>query len=175
MAGLAQHHTCITDDPISADLIHAYMEKNGMPRSKLTMIVETSDFALPKLPADQKFDFAFIDGGHGYPIPALDWHYIDLHLKIGGRVGFDNTEIPAVHDHCTFLQRNETYRLVDSLRFPAWGNYGASFWVKLKDQSRGDLSQKDWQRRVTRHDFVDSMKTTIGRLAEKKFGKWPCS
>ena len=175
MAGLAEHHTCITNDAISAELIYGYMEGIGLPQSKLTMIVESSDFALPKLPSEQKFDFAFIDGGHGYPIPTLDRHYIDLHLRIGGQIGFDNTEIPAVHDHCAFLQRNGTYRLVESLTFPAWGNYGANFWVKLNDQSRGDLAQKDGQRRVTRHNFVDSMKTTIANVTGRRFGAWPWS
>ncbi len=139
------------------------------------MIVESSDFALPKLPAEQKFDFAFIDGSHGYPMPALDWHYVDLHLRIEGQIGFDNMEIPAVHDHCAFLKRNETYQLVQFLQYPAWGNYGASFWVKLQDQSRWDLAQKYGRRRVTHHNFVDSMKTTIANVTGRRFGEWPWS
>src|SRR5258708_21720739 len=43
--------------------------------------------------------------------PALDWHYIDKHLKIGGLLGMDNVELRPIREHCEFLEENEVYRL----------------------------------------------------------------
>ena len=175
LTALAAHHTCITIDRTSAEKIIDYMKIIGLPQDKLTLIVESSDTALPNLPESEFFDFAYIDGGHGYPMPALDWHYVDKHLRVGGMIGFDNIEIPAVHDMCEFLRRNKTYRLEARRIYPEWGNYGAEFWVKLKDESRWDLVQKNSYRRVTRYGLRDSLKTIISNLTGKRFGEWPWS
>src|SRR5205809_762843 len=107
-AALAHHHTCVTIDKTSVELTRNYMKEIGISAEKVTFLLESSDTALPKLPAEETFDFAFIDGSHSYPFPALDWHYIDKRLKIGGIIGFDNTEIRAVHDHCLIIEENQT-------------------------------------------------------------------
>jgi len=100
LAALAKHHICVTcPDPENIQLTKDYMDKIGIPRDRVTFVLESSDAALPKLTPAQMFDVAFIDGCHGYPFPALDWHFIDLHMKIGGVIGFDNTEIRAVQSH----------------------------------------------------------------------------
>jgi hypothetical protein len=113
------------------------MAQIGIPVDKTTFILEPSDTALPKLSLPEKLDFAFIDGCHGYPFPAMDWHFIDLRLKVGGIVGFDNTEIRCVRDHCAFLEANQAYELVERIDHTSLGgDYGANFYVKLKDEGR---------------------------------------
>jgi hypothetical protein len=134
-AALANHHTCVNPVGAEAQSIKDYLHKVDVPIEKITFLVEPSDTALPKLSADQRFDFAFIDGCHGYPFPALDWHYIDQRMKVGGIVGFDNTEIKAVRSHCEFLEANLAYRLIDQFSFVG-GPYGANFYLKLEDQQR---------------------------------------
>jgi hypothetical protein len=175
LAALALHHTCITTDAESVELIKTYMGRIGLSLERITFIVEPSDAALPKLPLEELFDFAYVDGSHGYPMPALDWHYLDLRLKVGGTMGFDNTEIPAVHDHCEFLKKNQTYRLAKQLFKAGWGNYGAAFFVKEKDEPRWDGLQQYCRRRVSRNNAIDSLKTTISNISGKRWGDWPWS
>ena len=91
---------------------------------------------------------AWLDGEHGYPFAALDWHYIDKHLKVGGVIGFDNTEIPSVHNHCEFLELNKTYALCANISSPALGTYGAYFYEKLAHQGRSAGAQLYNHRRV---------------------------
>jgi predicted O-methyltransferase YrrM len=148
LAALAAHHTCITVDDYSVEATQRYMELIGIPRDKVSFIVESSDTALPKLAAAEQFDFAYVDGAHGYPYPALDWHYLDRHLRVGGIVGFDNVEVPSVHNHCEFLEMNQSYRLAANISGPSLGRYGAYFYTKLADEERSAEAQIYNHRRV---------------------------
>jgi Methyltransferase domain len=147
-AALAKHHICVTIDEYCVHATQRYMEAVGIPRDKVTFIIESSDTALPRLAVQDKLDFAYIDGQHGYPFAALDWHYIDRHLKVGGIVGFDNAEIPSVHNHCEFLELNKTYRLAANISGPSLGTYAAYFYEKLTDQTREAGGQLYNHRRV---------------------------
>ncbi len=138
-AALAQHHICITPDKHGAELVQQYMDRVGIPAAKVTFILEPSDIALPKLQLSNKVDFAFVDGCHGYPFPALDWHYIDLQLETGGIIGFDNTELRSVRVHCEFLEFNQSYRLLDEIRD---GNSGTNFYSKSRCEQREWIFQR---------------------------------
>ncbi len=138
-AALARHHTCVTIDERSVELIREYMRRIGIPETKVTFMVESSDTALPRLPADAEFDFGFVDGNHGYPFPTLDWHYIDKHLKL---LGLDNTEIRAVYDVQKFLEENQSYDLLQRLPNQYWGRrYATAFFRKTRDDRRETWEQ----------------------------------
>ncbi len=133
LAALAKHHICISPDEVGRRLVVEFMEKVGIPKSKVTFIQQSSDTALPQLSLSEKLDFAYVDGCHGYPFPALDWHFIDKYLKVGGVVGFDNTEIPTVKHHCDFLDANRSYKLIKTMDFKG---YGVSIYQKQRDELR---------------------------------------
>jgi predicted O-methyltransferase YrrM len=173
LAALAGHHDCFTKDVRSAELTHAYLTSLGIA-DKATIIVGGSEVSLGRLSDEQRYDFAFVDGCHAYPLPAIDWHFLDLHLKIGGVMGFDNVEIPAVHTHCEFLRGNGTYREVDRLTFPK-GNYTVCFFEKLKDEPRWDLAQRFCRRRVSRNGVRDTAKTIWYGLMGREGNPWPWS
>lgn len=142
LAALAGHHTCVTIDEASVALIREYMGRAGIPESKVTFIVEPSDEALPRLPGDTSFDLGFIDGNHGWPAPALDWHYIDKRLKVGGLIGVDNTEIRAVYDLQRFLDENQSYELVRRLpNHHVSRRYATAFYRKTRDDGRETWEQ----------------------------------
>jgi predicted O-methyltransferase YrrM len=145
---LGAHHTCITVDEYCVDATRKYLDTIGVPPDKVTFLLGSSDAILPALQVSERFDFAYIDGEHGYPFPALDWHYIDPHLKVGGIMGFDNAEVPSVSNHCEFLELNRTYRMVQNISEPVLGTYGAYFYEKLTDQDRGSGSQQYNHHRV---------------------------
>ncbi|HEU4324333.1 MAG TPA: class I SAM-dependent methyltransferase [Roseiflexaceae bacterium] len=85
-------HTCIVPDPKQIARIREYCDVNGVSTDKITFIPEASEFALPQL-REQKFDVALIDGGHGFPLPFVDWYYIAEMLNINGVIVIDDLHI----------------------------------------------------------------------------------
>lgn len=142
LAALARHHTCVTNDENSVERMKEYMQQAGIAAEKVTFMVESSDTALPKLPEGAQFDFALIDGNHAFPFPAVDWHYIDLRLKVGGELGVDNTEIRAVYDLCRFLEENQSYTLTRRFTHSSLARrYGTNFYRKTRDDGRETFHQ----------------------------------
>jgi hypothetical protein len=170
-AALAKHHTCVTNDESNVELTKKYMHQIGIPEEKVTFVLESSDTALPKLPAVETFDFAFIDGNHAYPFPALDWHFIDKRLKIGGIIGFDNTELRAVYDHCMILEENKTYTLIERFVNPSYGlHYGANFYTKVRDDERETFKQPYNLKRAQKMTLREHLRAV--RRRQQKFWPW---
>ena len=138
-AALAKHHYCCTFISDEVRKIRGYLQTIGVPTEKVTFLEGSSDRMLAQLSIDEPLDFAFVDGCHGYPFPALDWHYIDQRLKVGGILGMDNAELRPVREHCEFLEENGSYRRVELISI---GDYNVRFYEKLRDENREWAYQK---------------------------------
>lgn len=136
-AALAKHHYCCTYPPREEQKIREYLEQIGVPQSKVTFMLGSTDATLPALSPEVRVDFGYIDGCHGYPYPALDWHYIDKHLVVDGIVGMDNVELRPVREHCEFLEENGSYRLIDKVT----EGYFVHFYRKVADEGREWIQQ----------------------------------
>jgi predicted O-methyltransferase YrrM len=100
----------------------AALERSGL--SHLHTLVEQPDYiALPRLLEDwgSAVDLAYIDGRHSYEYALLDFFYVDRLLKIGGVVGFNDCDWPAVIPTLRFLSR---YRRYESLAVGLASLYG---------------------------------------------------
>lgn len=148
LAALSKHHICISPDKMGRHLVEQYMDAIGIPRHKVTFIEQTSETALPTLSLDEQLDFAYVDGCHGYPFPALDWHFIDQHLKVNGYIGFDNVEIPTVKLHCDFMEANRAYSLVNRIIFDGRGGYQVNIYQKQKAEQREWVFQQFNERKL---------------------------
>jgi hypothetical protein len=114
-AALADHHICVNPDVEGCNLIADYLQKLAIPTERIDFVYESSEIGLAKLDCQGQIDVAFIDGCHGFPFPAIDWHYIDRFLKVGGILGVDDINIPSVSVLCHFLEANGTYTLEDTV------------------------------------------------------------
>lgn len=106
-------HICIVPDQDEVDRLLDYCD--GVRDSAgITFLVEPSDLALPHLvESGHKIDLLFIDGGHGYPTPTIDWHYGNLMLKPGGICVIDDIQLPHVHDYLArFLLRDPRWEVL---------------------------------------------------------------
>ena len=93
-----------------------YAESLSINTSKLRFAEGSSTDVLPALPADDRYDVAFIDGMHSFPAPVVDFHYVDRVLKLGGLLLLDDVPIPAVGVVNRFLESSpdwEPVALVD--------------------------------------------------------------
>ncbi len=95
----AAHHVCVTPSKDQVDRLRSYCDSQGVDLSAVTFLVNRSQDALPtlarRLPSGvaPRFDVALIDGGHGFPVPFLDWYYLAERLQTGGILVVDDTQI----------------------------------------------------------------------------------
>jgi hypothetical protein len=78
-------------------------------------VIEESDFiALPALlAAGARVDIAYIDGRHTFEHALLDFFYVDKMMPVGGIVGFNDCDWPAVLPTLYFLEQHRSYKRVD--------------------------------------------------------------
>jgi len=74
---------------------------------------QTSHVALPALVArKEKVDFAFIDGWHTFDYVLLDFFYVDMLLRVGGIVAFDDSNYPAIRKVLRYVLTNRRYSVI---------------------------------------------------------------
>lgn len=110
-AAAGADHTVITHTQAEADRILAYCRQRNLP-SLPKFVIGNSDRVLPTLTLGKPLDFAFIDGGHGFPIPQIDWYYSAKMLRVGGIVGLDDLHLPSVRQMHDFLVAEKEWQLV---------------------------------------------------------------
>lgn len=81
-------HTVVTPSSDEVDRIKSHCQQNNIDLSKVTFRIAPSQDVMPTI--EGPFDFILIDGGHGFPIPYLDWFYGAQRLKVGGIVAVDD-------------------------------------------------------------------------------------
>lgn len=127
-------HRCITPAQVEVDAVVEYCRKHSISTNGLTFDVAPSDDALVKLdPSGPALDLVFIDGGHGFPIPMIDWYYGAGRLKRNGVLVVDDIHIPAVKILRSFLDLDQRWRGIE--RTHKWVAY-----ERLSDDGLGE----DW-------------------------------
>jgi len=102
-------HTCVVPDERVVERIRRYSHAAGVSLGTITFVLERSEYALPRLPASG-YDFALIDGRHGFPAPFIDWFYIADRLHRGGVVLLDDTWIWTCKILASFLDATPGWR-----------------------------------------------------------------
>ncbi|HEU4323096.1 MAG TPA: class I SAM-dependent methyltransferase [Roseiflexaceae bacterium] len=142
-------HTCIVPDPRQIARIQDYCASAGVPLDTTTFVAEPSEVGLPQL-RGQTFDLALIDGGHGFPLPFVDWYYMAELLDIGGLVVIDDLHIWTCDTLVQFLHAD-----------PAW--------ACVVENSRAAVFRKlraDYKREWDRQPFVLRRSRFTSRLAK---------
>lgn len=102
-------HTCIVPDQRVIRRIRRYCMSARLSLETVTFVVDRSEYALPRL-RTSAFDFALIDGRHGFPAPFMDWFYIADRLRQGGIILVDDTWIWTCSVLADFLDADPGWR-----------------------------------------------------------------
>lgn len=123
------------------------------------LLAEPSHSALPRL-VERGFhaDLALIDGLHTFDHCLVDFFYVDLLLRPGGVVVFDDTWMPGIQAAVEFVLRNRAYALVDRVpatsRLPARLTRAAARGRRLMPPSAAVALRKEHDDDRPWHDFV---------------------
>lgn len=129
----AQEHTCVVGSGEQVERLRAYAATRELDLTNTRFEVGYSDQVLPVLDISP-VDLYLIDGGHGFPFPAIDWYYGALRLRPGGIVVVDDIQLPSVDDYLVdYLQKDPRWSRID----------GDHKWVAFRKE--GDFSvREEW-------------------------------
>lgn len=91
-------HTCVVHSVEERDRLCAYATERGILLDRVAFEIGSSTDVLPGIDGPAT-DVLFIDGGHGFPTPIVDWFYAGRHLKVGGVVVIDDIQLPHVANY----------------------------------------------------------------------------
>jgi Methyltransferase domain len=112
-----------------------------------------SDEVLPGLDPSP-LDFVLIDGGHGFPVPFIDWWYAGQRLRAGGLVVVDDTHLWTGRILARFLQEEPNWELVETLPMRS---------VVFRRTSDGPAGLQEWNRQpfVSRRSYVGGFRGVV--------------
>ena len=85
-------HVCVSPDTPVHDQIRAFCAARGISLERVTFKEGFSQDVLPDLERTP-LDLVLIDGGHGFPIPFLDWAYTADRLQVDGHLIIDDINL----------------------------------------------------------------------------------
>lgn len=108
------HHTCITPDSGEITRIKKYLKGKEISFGDIIFICKKSCDVWFDLKNYFGWDLILIDGLHGFPTPFMDWYFFAQGLKINGYVIIDDTHIATGKYLKDFLERDESWNLINS-------------------------------------------------------------
>jgi hypothetical protein len=154
-AALGADHICCTGGQEEADRMLEHCRSRGIPTDGLRFEVGASHRTLPPIEArGEERDVVLVDGGHGFPMPVVDWFYAASLLRAGGVLVLDDIALPAVRVVRRYLDQD-----------PRWEAIGGSDkWRAWRRCSSGPLAE-DW----TAQPFY---RTRRDRARQLRQGAW---
>lgn len=107
-AAAGAQHVVVTPSESERQRILAEAQRRGIATEALRFEIGYSQDVLPKLAGE--LDFVLIDGGHGFPIPAIDWAYLAPRMVVGGTLLIDDVDLWTGAMLVRFLQREPGWR-----------------------------------------------------------------
>ena len=109
-------HDSVTPSGSEISAIKTEGERRSLDTSVVTFHEGFSQNILPHLTGFEDLDVAFIDGGHGFPVPGVDWLFIAPRLKVGGKLLIDDVDLWTGSMLVDVLRREAGWRVDTILR-----------------------------------------------------------
>ncbi len=152
------------------------VKKSSLFKAENVEFVEgPSQINLPARNFDQPIDVALIDGPHGYPFPELEYYHLYPHIREGGFLLLDDTQIPTIASMFKILKADKMWDLkacVDHLAvFQRTAHAGVGptddgWWL----QGYNEAHLKDIRSRspIKAPTLARKAKSTAGRMLPKR-------
>lgn len=138
---LGSSHTCIAPwTPEIAGLL-SHCREREINTDRLNLVQGFSDEVLPTLPQTE-LDLFFIDGGHGFPTPLIDWYYGAGRLRRGGMLVIDDIHLPAVQLLLAYLDADLRWRRTE--KTGKWAAYERLGEGTLREEHSRQEFLKPW-------------------------------
>jgi predicted O-methyltransferase YrrM len=85
-------HVAVTPNGDAVKRIREYCAGGDISLADVNFVEAPSDAVLPGLDTGE-LDLVLVDGGHGFPLPFIDWHYLAPRLRDGGLLIVDDTQL----------------------------------------------------------------------------------
>ncbi len=109
-------HDTVTPSSNEVSAIKAEAARRNLDAGSVTFHVDFSQNVLPHLKGHEDIDVAFIDGGHGFPVPGVDWLFIAPRLKVGGKILIDDVDLWTGSMLVDVLRKEEGWHVDTILR-----------------------------------------------------------
>lgn len=109
------HHICVSPDTDTIQRIQQYVADNDIPIDRVRFETGLSQHLLPRL-EPRRLDLVLIDGGHGFPVPFVDWLYTAGWLAVGGILIVDDTQLWTGHVLKAFLLEEPGWELIEDFQ-----------------------------------------------------------
>jgi precorrin-6B methylase 2 len=109
-------HDVVTPSSSEVEAIKAEAARRGLAGNNTTFHIDFSQNILPYLKGHEDIDVAFIDGGHGFPVPGVDWLFIAPRLKVGGKLLIDDIDLWTGSMLVDVLRKEAGWRVDSILR-----------------------------------------------------------
>lgn len=147
LAALGAEHVCVTPGPQEMDRLLDHGASRGISLDRVRFEIASSHEALPRLAAEGlELDLVLVDGGHGFPLPILDWFFAGGLLRAGGVVVVDDLALPAVRMLRRVLDRDPRWRRVA----------GTRKWAAWERTTSGPLAE-DWTSQPYLRNLADTV------------------
>jgi hypothetical protein len=154
-------HTCVVPDQGLVDRIIGFCTESGIRFADVEFVVERSELALPAMTA-RDFDFALIDGRHGFPAPFIDCYYAARLLKVGGCVMIDDLHIWTADLLARYLRSDPSWELARE----TW--HSATFAKRTEDALADEWTRQPFVlRRSLRRSLLAKLRL-LGRMVRTR-------
>ena len=155
-------HTAIAPDAGLEPRLREYCRAHGLGDDRLTYISKTSQDVVWSL--EDEFDCALIDGGHGFPIPFIDFFYLNRRLKKGGYLIIDDLEIWTGETLAKFLRCEPSWKVVTqdgnrAIVFRKVGEARATEWTSQEFVVKNSLHPHHLDTVIERDKLADASDT----------------
>jgi len=107
----ANHLVFAKDDRGDGDSLELVRSSDLLRSSTTTFVVGPTQLTLPSYQLRQPLDLVFLDGPHGFPFPQLEYYYFYPHIRPGGLLILDDTQIPSISGMHEFLREDDMWHL----------------------------------------------------------------
>ena len=104
-------HTCVTPSGDEIRRLKSHCGARGTPVDRIRFLEAFSQVALPALANDGPLDLVLIDGGHGFPVPFIDWYLTAPRVRLNGLVIVDDTHLWTGEVLRDFLKAEPEWRV----------------------------------------------------------------